>query len=323
MSGLEGCRVFKITGVRRLIEGRAAREGIARNAAVQTIIDRAPDGRASFERHKDLYIVPREKPQLDPQDVFDYLLRRRVLRTGLILECPHCTLNYWLPVDNVRERSVCEYCGHSFLIGPLLRGRGDWRFRLTGLFGRDNHQEGSVPVVLALLQLLREHHGFGTFLYTTALNLEVPGFKCEVDFAVLNVDSWGEPTMVIGECKQNKDITRDDVANLLRVRKAVRKSGVDCFVVLSKLAASFSESERSILWRLREQRVPFILFTERELEPYDPYMNLEEAQEASVPHRYAVTFEEMAENSSFRYLTSPDAPGGEIILAEPFLDDLF
>lgn len=308
VGGLEGCRVFKIPGVRKLVESKEARHGVTRGRATEIIYDKEASGDPSFERHKGLFIEQREKINLDVHDVLDYLLKKSLLRTGLSLDCPNCTLDFWISIDSLNDSCRCEYCGHTFPIGPHLKDRGDWRFRLSGLFGRDDHQEGAIPVALTLLQLLRRHHGGETFLYTTALNLRGEGIDCETDLAVVERDRDGSAHVLVGECKGNLQIESADIDNMLKVKEALEKAGLQCFLLFSKTTAAFSETELAQFEKLRQQRVQMLLFTSKILEPYEPYWG--DDIKDLVPRPYASTFEEMAQNSISMYLRGLNAPGG-------------
>jgi hypothetical protein len=305
MKDLEGCRVFKITGARKLIENNKARKGITRGAAKNIIYDETDGGTASFLQHRDLHIEQRNKRYLDTSDVFDFLLKRNIFRTGLTPVCPHCTLDFWLSVDSLHEHCICELCGHQFSIALQLKNRGDWRFRLTGLFGREDHQEGAIPVVLTLLQLYRRQRFMRTFLYSTALELSTRGgVDCESDLVVLSCGNDGSTSILLGECKTNKMIERDDVEKLIRAREEIHKTGINCFLVFSKTTSEFTAAEIDLFKEIHQKNIPTILFTARELEPYEPYAN--HPDKGALPNPYASAFEEMARNSAFLYLKSTD-----------------
>src|SRR5208337_1889735 len=117
-----------------------------------------------------LYIEPRETgSELKNGAVLSYLLDKGVFRAGLNFECPSCRLEFWRSLDDARSRLECEYCGHGFNAAPQLRDKA-WAFRRSGLLGNDDHQEGAIPVLLTLQQLMLVHsmsHG----VFTTAMKL--------------------------------------------------------------------------------------------------------------------------------------------------------
>jgi len=341
-SGLEGCRVFKIPGVRKLIANKDARVGITRGRATNIIFDKDEKGYSSFEAHKTLYIEPREKKDLDTSDVFDYLLKKGLMRAGLLLKCPNCEFDFWVSIDSLSDTCKCEYCGHTFSLGPQLKDR-DWRFRLSGLFGRVNTvrdlsyeklwsklrellpkdrlirdedinsiakrlyryltevdpAEGAVPVALTLLQLLRRHRGTEAFLYTTGLELKGEDINCEIDLTVVE-SNRGKVSILIGECKANLEVDDTDIDNMLKVKNRLEKAGLQCFLLFSKTAPFFTADELRRFSKLHERGIQFILFTSKNLEPYDPYWNNDVKN--VVPYPYASTLEEMAQNSVALYL---------------------
>jgi hypothetical protein len=91
LGGLEDARVFKIRGVRQLIDCLTAQSAIERGEATSAIWN---DGQ--FQDHEGLYIEYRTTPKLTSNDVFDFLLRKNFFRAGLELICDHCGLKSWL-----------------------------------------------------------------------------------------------------------------------------------------------------------------------------------------------------------------------------------
>lgn len=300
MSRLQKCRVFKISGVRTLIEKYRSDQSFTRSGAIQII--RAKDdntGKVAFDLYEDLYIESRPiGTKLTPDAVLAYLLRKEVFRAGLRFGCPSCRLEFWTSLDDVRTETTCEYCGHKFNVMPYLKDR-DWAFRRSGLFGREDHQEGVIPVVLTLQQLQTTFHSH-EMLYSTAMNLKpklantikLKNDKCETDLVVIvprSID--GKINVAIGECKTRKDISDDDVYNLNVVADAFPRERFNVFVIFSKLMP-FSQEELKRMRQLNnEYHRRVILFTDRELEPYFLYERT--AQEFKID-RHAVSFEDMA-----------------------------
>ncbi len=274
MGGLGGCRPFKITGVRKLIEKYKPDQAFSRGNATNIIHDRDTTGNASFDRHEYLHIERRDRGSLTTSQVFDYMLKRGVFRAGLKFDCPSCKLDFWTSIDDVRSNATCEYCGEEFNITPHLKD-GGWGFRRSGLFGKDNNQEGAIPVTLTLMQLNTIFHG--KMIYTTGMNLtHVPsGKKCETDFVAVIDSHPGETEIVISECKTRQEITQDDVDNLRLIADTLKAQNLTPFIILSKLVP-FTADEIARIRTLNtqyERRV--IMFTERELEPYLPYERTE------------------------------------------------
>lgn len=272
MGGLNGCRVFKIAGVRTLIENHRPDQSFDRGTAMQ-IINGQGAGRPLSD-YQWLYIQAR-KPgsKLKNGEVLSYLLDKGVFRAGLKFDCPSCQLEFWRSLDESRSRLDCEYCGHSFNVSPQLRDKA-WAFRRSGLFGNDDHQEGAVPVLLTLQQLMGMHRS-GHAVYTTAMTLLPKGadmLACETDFIVMT-ESPGDRRIeiVIGECKTRKPITADDVEKLTRVADAFPEDRYDVYIVFARLTP-FSPEEVELIRRANgKYRRRAIMLTERELEPYFVY----------------------------------------------------
>lgn len=299
---LDDCRVFKVRGVRKLIGLLSPSEFVTRSYAERTIRDVDNSGSPSFDSHKSLHIQKREAPDLTPQEVFDYLLDKNVFTIGLAPVCPNCELEFWLSLRDINDEVKCEYCGHQFKIAPQLRHRGDFRFRRSGLFGRADNQEGAIPVILTLLQMLRRN-GMEQFMYSTGLKLDstAHGVDCETDLVIVGKDNWKDKvTVVIGECKTNDEITEEDVQNMLEVKQALDNSEVVTYLLFSK-TSEFTDAEIERFSPLAAQDIYPILFTKNELEPYDPYDYYHD-NNVAVPHIYTHQFDEMGQNSYEVYL---------------------
>jgi hypothetical protein len=148
LGGLEGSRVLKVRGVRKLIKSYSINDNFHKNIALSCINDSG-----DIERFKDLYIKGRKT---SAELAFETLLEKGLIRAGLDLRCTKCKLSNWLPVNRLDESWSCEYCGEKQAIATFLSdSAGKWKFRRSGLLGKDNNQEGAIPVLLTLLQFKR------------------------------------------------------------------------------------------------------------------------------------------------------------------------
>jgi hypothetical protein len=272
MGGLQGCRVFKVSGVRDLIQSYPPEAWFTRSGAVEKIRDLDPvTKQPRIENHKTLYIDAKHPKA---ENLFRSLVRRNVFRVGLCFVCPSCELEAWVHLDDARTNLSCEYCGKSFNVTPQLKDR-DWAYRRSGLFGRNDNQGGGIPVSLALMQL-QSVLGDNVIAFTTGTDLKPVAAeikKCESDFVLLaQAPQSKNLQVVIGECKSDGgEITTDDVIKLCAVADTLGSIDCDPFIVFAK-TSNFTAEE---IERCKGARTPnghrVILLAKRELEPYYPY----------------------------------------------------
>lgn len=308
MDGLEGCRVFKVPGVRKLIASMTSRDVTTQGNATNVIYDIDETTKVpSFKAHEDLHIQSLNRPKLTPTEVFSFMLTMKMFRAGIELSCTHCKLKSWLPINGLNHEVTCEYCGGEVELITQLKDRGDWKFRKSGLIGSDNNQEGAIPVTLTLLQFLRMSH-IDEFVYSPALKLDsaTDGVDCETDFAILgrshNVVGRDSVAIAIGEVKSNSDeISDQDITNLSKVKEVLDKSGVKTYLVFAK-TAQFTADEIKRFKDLVTAGIVPILLTNTELEPYEVYDHYRK-NNITIPEPYGSSFEDMARNTLSLYLS--------------------
>jgi hypothetical protein len=273
LGGLHGCRVLKVRGARSLIREYGPDQSFTRGAADKHIgnFDETT-GQMRFSDFEDLYIQPRTKAHLTPGEVLEYMTTRGVFRVGLELKCPNCELSSWVQLDDIKTISICTYCGYQFSVTSQLRDR-DWRYRRSGLFGRNDNQLGGIPVTLAIEQL--EASLFDRLLmYSTSLNLRSTGTlieKCEVDFlaVVAGADSFQEaPTQILfGEAKTGMQFNADDVRKLGKLADGIPKDMAEAFIMFAKTESFTSEEVLAARTLNSQHRRRVILWSVDELEP--------------------------------------------------------
>ncbi len=277
LGGLQGCRVLKVSGVRALISKYNPLEEFDRTEAIRLIGNRDPEtGKPRFGDYENLFIEERGwSTKLKPDDVFGYLLDRGVFRAGLSLTCPTCELPFWISLDNASTTTTCEVCGARFNVLRQLKTR-DWKYRRSGIFGKDNHQEGSIPVALTLQQLHTHIHSWhGKSLFLPNMTLEPVGAdieRCETDVFIATQDG-NDTVLAIGECKDaGGSITADDARKLAAVSDALSKRGLECYIIFSK-TANFTPDDIENCRRANDggRRTRVIMLSDRELEPYHIY----------------------------------------------------
>jgi hypothetical protein len=252
-------------------------------------------GRMRFSAFENLYIQRRERGKLTPGEVFQYMIGRGIFRVGLDFKCVNCELTSWIPIDDIRTVSTCIYCGHQFDVTSQLKDR-DWRYRRSGLFGRNDDQLGSIPVTLALQQLETSLQD-SLLMCTTALEFEsaLPNIEtCESDFLAVVAGAAGldetPVQLLFGEAKTGKEFDGDDVRKLGNLADAVQPRG-SAFIMFAKTEA-FTENEIRLARTLNsDHHWRVILWSRDELEPYDVY---ERSGEKLGQRKYAGTLTDMA-----------------------------
>jgi hypothetical protein len=300
LGGLQGARVFKIPGVRRLLRTYGPTDAFTKKSALQLIACKDPENlEARFGDHEGLHIGVRSGDKLRPHDVFTYLAEKGVFRMGVELTCPSCRLASWTALDALKQRVVCELCGQEHDATRQLVN-GEWHYRRSGIMGAERNAQGGVPVALTLQQLDTNLHELpDRRLYSPPLNLmpdraDLP--VCEADFVwVIPRPHRMRTAVILGECKDQGPIRpsdfQADVENLRRAADALPRQRFKTFVLLSKLAP-FTLAEIEYARALNDEyRLRAILLTARELEPYHIY----ERTEGEEPRRaYANSPEDLA-----------------------------
>jgi len=319
LGGVDGARAFKIPGVRRLLKTYGPTDTFTKSGALQLIGEtdpKNPDAKfADYEEH--LYIEPRPPgTKLTPEAVFTHLVGKGLFRIGVELKCPHCRMESWTALDVLKQRHVCELCGHEFDATRQLVA-STWHYRRSGLLGAERNAQGAVPVLLTLQQFDVNLKGlWHDTIYSPSLDLESEILgdpqKCEIDFVWLIPRHYPDRVVVIlGECKDRggkKDGAKDtgtidekDIDHLRRVADALPRKRFDTFIVLAKLCP-FSANEIALAKTLNDKyRRRAILLTARELEPYHFYDRTK--LQCKNIKEYASTAEELANNTAQMYFS--------------------
>jgi len=277
LGDLQSCRVLKVRGARSLLRAYGVDEHFTRSAAIMKIRDlNATTNTPGLDQFKQLYIEYRDSGELKAEDVFRYLLQRRVFRAGLEFMCPNCQLPSWTHLDDVKTNLSCSYCDHTYDVSPQLKDR-DWRYRRSGIFGRDDDQLGGVPVALTLQQL-DTALGERLMMYSTAMKFDSPTGAiepCESDLiAIVTGESrnGGPPVDVaFGECKTELPFNEEDVRKLRALADAIPRDVAVSYIIFSKTGI-FSAVEVALARTLnKEHERRVILWSRDELEPYYVY----------------------------------------------------
>ncbi|MDP3697365.1 MAG: hypothetical protein Q8R55_05095 [Candidatus Taylorbacteria bacterium] len=308
---IEACRVFKITGVRKLIKTLKVDDYIDYSSALKII------GQNSFSKHKGLFIESRNEKDLTVQNVFDYLIKKRILKPKLRFyekffrkqkdfRCSKCGLSSNIRYVDFEDYWTCEYCEHKqympSFIASEFKDRSCWKFKKRGLFGKENNQEGALPVILTML-VFKHVFSSGTSLYSTSMRCEGCDKKPEIDFAILQYGFRNNKIeLAFGECKSDGgEITADDIDKLKSVKEKFEPKGIKCHFVFAKTAEEFSDNEINLFKKLWSEDHSLILFLNKELET-NHHLYWDDEDVDRLPFKYALSFRELGQNSHFRYL---------------------
>ena len=308
LGGVQGGRVFKVPGVRRLLRTHGPNASITKRAALQIIGSKDPDRPdAKFSDHEDLYIESRPiGEKLTPMAVFGFLVEKGLFRIGADLKCPSCKINSWIPLDSLKNKVVCDLCGNENDVTRNLTDINELHYRRSGVLGIEKNAQGAVPVTLTLQQLDTNFYGvFHGNLYSPSLDLtprtDVNGVKCEIDFIWIIPRAYPDKTVVVlGECKDQGPITIDDVSKLKCIADSFPRNRFETFVILSQISP-FTEDEIRIAETLNDRyhrRV--ILLSANELEPY--YIRERTKGKSGKDLRWGSP-EEMANSTAHLYFT--------------------
>ena len=308
MGGVQGCRVFKIAGVRALIERYKPFQAFTRGDATQIIGEVDPNtGVPNFGRYESLFIEPREGPRLKPRQVFDYLVKKNVFRVGLNFTCPNCELGFWTHLDNLGTEITCEYCGQRSNATSQLKD-GAWSYRRSGLFGREDHQQGAIPVALTLQQLDTVLSSETVFVTSMTIESSTGSFEaCETDLAVVSERCFYEDRLgaAIGECKGHGEITEEDVRKLSQVANAFPTDRIAAYIIFSKTAPFTADEIARCRAAQPAGRRRVILLSNRELDPYFVY---EWAAKEFLIDSTAISLEDLANTTHALYFDPKPKP---------------
>ena len=300
LGGLHGVRVFKISGVRRLLKKHGPTDSFLKQDALSTIGQTDPENpEAKFSNHSNLYLEPRTHgASLRPADVVDHLVKKGVFRLGFKLTCPMCSLADWISIDELKQANQCGFCGESY-DSSLQLLHSEIHLRRSGIFGKERNALGAIPVALTLHQVSRNiGSGLNQGMYSLSLDLTNAldsSDQCEIDFLWMMPRLPPDKTvLILGECKDqgpiNLEAFKKDIKSLGRIANGIPKNRFDVFYLYSKLKA-FTKDELAEAKTLNpEHHQKLILLTDRELEPDRIYENSPHVAEIISRSQYAEGF---------------------------------
>jgi hypothetical protein len=219
---------------------------------VDGTLEEFPDRSIEVKRWKDLIARRSKARAFGYAPTLDGFVRAKVLRLGLVLECPNCRKKNWFGIEGLRELVTCERClkEYAFPQGSLAFDRTPWHYRVLGPFSVPNYAEGAYASVLALNAFAR---GLGSdranITYATGLQFRMGTENpFEVDFTFWyqrrkTFDLQEEPLLVFGEAKSfaTESFKEGDVARMRKL--AERFPGA--FLVFATLKDDLTDVEKT------------------------------------------------------------------------------
>ena len=176
--------------------------------------------------------------------VLSNLTHAGMLAPALRFDCLACGSANALPGDLVRDSLRCQLCREERPLAMYLAARRKLVWHLT--FPRHLSIEQlreTFPVMASIAVVQDRHNKLEAPHLVLSTQLMVGGMSCEIDFAAFT-DIHGLPAVIIGETKANRgEIDAEDVKHLKAVQSAIRAVGVDCYVLIAKLAHTLTTEE--------------------------------------------------------------------------------
>jgi hypothetical protein len=298
MGGVQGCRVLKLPGVRKLLRAPATRKGIEWSPACEIISDVDPATKKTSLEQLDLFLDGERATM--PEVVLRHLVKKGVLSPGVALECPKCGERTWYATTRLRKRVPCECCGAVSGTEARLGDKLRLQFKVAPLWVKADVQFGVIPVILALWRM-EELHSLSPGRFLTSVELSGAGAEMEVDFIGLIEERDERQTVLVGECKSTRERDPDKLlAKIARLRAwydAVKGAGLDACVAFVTAEREFDQGLLAECEAMVREKRRVLLFTAREL---DPYMIYGEADD--VPRKHPTGLYDLCANGVARYI---------------------
>jgi len=230
--------------------------------------------------------LPAQPRPLTPQVAFDALVKSKLIRPGLDFRCLQCGEKAWYSVKDFGEQFECIYC---FLKQDVPRlDKEDWKYTGNGLVRIQDEGYGSLPVILSLWRLdhlrsMRSAQGL------TSIEIRSAKLHCEIDYIYLATNDNGDYEWLIGEAKGFEELTPKVIKKMKQVADSF---DIKPYIALTSLKEELSDAEKKRIKALVNQGYKVIIFTRKELEPYDLFKRFD-----SLKNKYASRLEDIATNT--------------------------
>lgn len=289
---LGDCRVFKVRGVREILDRLGDGSTLTKGNMYQIVMSQAPDEYGQNwrpELYNNLILRYGQDRPLDFGTIFDVLLEKHILRPGFVFRCRTCFKEDWYHVSEFAEEYTCRFCFAPQRVN--FASVHEWQYKADGLFRIPDSAQGSVAVILSLWRLEEQaslHHG----RYVTSQNLVArdTGRRYEIDYAYVVMGTFDTSyDLVLGQATRFGDFKDDDMQKMAELADRFQRKP---YLAFSTLKDRYSDADRARFRDLTGRGYRVIALTREELDPYGLHDRF-----AQVPHRYAVGLKRLSENT--------------------------
>lgn len=290
-----GCRVFKIRGVRDIINRLGDGSVLTKNNMYDIVMCQTPDQYGQNwrpELYEDLILRSGQRRPLHFGTIFDVLLEKRIIRPGFEFECRSCSKRDWYHVSEFDEEFTCRFCFTRQRVN--FASVRDWQYKADGLLRIPDSAQGSIAVIVSLWRFEDLAPFRGRYITSQNLIARDTGRRYEIDYAYLVTGMFDTSyDLVLGEAKGFIDLTDDAMQKMAELSDRFSRSlSRRPYLAFSTLKDRFSDAERERLRDLVSQGYKIIALTREELDPYSLHKRFE-----GLPRPHAVTIEDLSRNT--------------------------
>ena len=330
--GLEGCRVFKVKGVREALtklntsiseitisnkrhRGRIARPNPLPANAIQDIIksevvDQHGSKNWINKLYEDLVLEFSQGRPLTPAKVVDYLIKTKIIVPGLKLKCNECSTEEWYRLGSFTDTFKCSYCFAEQDIPRI--DQQHWSYRTEGMISIADEGRGSLPVILSLWRLSHNADlGEGKFITSHNIESKDGKLKSEIDYIFYTVGHFEKDMeLVIGEARNYSEYTEKDIKKTISVARRLTKKP---YIAFTTLKDEFNDKEKKLLKGVIKAGFSIIPLTRMDVDPYDLY---DRFRSKGVKDIYAVTLDDLSFNLCEVNLGMKPRDVGDLLIEE-------
>jgi hypothetical protein len=294
MGSLHGdCRVFKVRGVREILDRLGNGSTLTQGNMYQTVMSVTPNEHGQNWRpdlYNNLILRSGQGHRLNFGTIFDVLLEKRIVRPGFVFRCASCFKDDWYHVSEFAEEYTCRFCFTPQRVN--FASVHEWQYKADGLFQIPDSAQGSVALILSLWRFEELVHSHGRYVTSRNLVAGDTGRRYEIDYAYVVTGSFDTSyDLVLGQATRFGDFTDEDMRKMAELADRFPRRP---YLAFSTLKDRYSEPEKARLRSLVGQGHKIIAFTREELDPYSLFDRFDQA-----PRKYAVRVKDLSENTLY------------------------